>query len=78
MIHNAAIAATLEDRLVELGGISATRVRTSPDPGLATLADLQMVNESREAGLYELVDGTLVKKAWVSRQQWWHWQLVAS
>ena len=38
-----AIATTLEDRLIELGGIAAMRVRLDPAPGHATLADLMAV-----------------------------------
>ena len=63
MSINMAIATTLEDRLIELGGIAAMRVRLDPAPGHATLADLMAVNESKEHGLFELVDGTLVEKA---------------
>ena len=63
MSPNMAMATTLEDRLIELGGIAASRVRLDPAPGQATLADLIAINESRERGLYELVDGSLVEKA---------------
>ena len=63
MSINMAIATTLEERLIELGGIAAMRVRLDPAPGHATLADLMAVNESKEHGLFELVDGTLVEKA---------------
>lgn len=60
---NLALAATMQDRLTELGGISPDRVRLQPTPGLATIADLESLNESKQSGLYELVDGTLVEKA---------------
>ncbi|MCY2981426.1 MAG: Uma2 family endonuclease [Planctomycetota bacterium] len=63
MSPNGALATTLEDRLVELGGIAASRVRLDPTPGQATLEDLLAANESREGGLVELVDGSLVEKA---------------
>ena len=35
MSINMAIATTLEDRLIELGGIAAMRVRLDPAPGQA-------------------------------------------
>lgn len=63
MSPNMGIATTLEDLLVELGGIAACRVRLDPAPGQATLADLLAVNESSERGLFELIDGSLVEKA---------------
>jgi hypothetical protein len=37
---NAAVSTSLADRLDDLGGIEAARVRSSPPPGTATLADL--------------------------------------
>ena len=63
MNSNMALAVTLQDRLTELGGISADRVRLEPAPGYAKLSDLLKVNESGPRGLYELVDATLVEKA---------------
>jgi len=60
---NLAVATTLEDYLVQLGGVSAERVRLNPPPGKATFADCIAANESGERGLCELVDGTLVEKA---------------
>jgi Uma2 family endonuclease len=60
---NNALATTLAEHLTELGGISGERVRLSPPPGTATIADLIAVNESGNQGLYELIDGTLVEKA---------------
>lgn len=63
MISNGGMATTLAEILVELGGISANRVRLIPPPGHATLADLQSVNDGGNQGLCELVDGTLVEKA---------------
>lgn len=62
MNANFAIATTLEERLVELGGIAPDRVRLEPAPGTATLQDLVQINERREAGLFELIDGCLVEK----------------
>ena len=63
MSQNDALATTIEDHLVELGGISAARVLLDPAPYQATITDLIRVNESNDNGLYELVDGTLVEKA---------------
>ncbi len=59
---NSCMATTLEDCLIELGGIPASRVRLSPPPGQATLADLLAINRADRQGLFELVDGTLVEK----------------
>ena len=63
MSPNLAIATTIQDRLVELGGISASRLRLTPPPGLATHADLVAANESGKESLVEWVDGCLVEKA---------------
>lgn len=63
MNTNSGVAETLTDYLTQLGGISADRVRMSPPPGTATLADCIAANESGSRGLCELVDGTLVEKA---------------
>ncbi len=67
---NSSMATTLEDCLLELGGIPASRVRLSPPPGQATLADLLAVNRADSRGLFELVDGTLVEKGIVSIARW--------
>ena len=56
------VTETLADLLDHLGGIEPGRVRTNPPPGLATEADLVMVN-SRKQGICELVDGLLVEKS---------------
>ncbi|MCA9160900.1 MAG: Uma2 family endonuclease, partial [Planctomycetales bacterium] len=53
---------TLEEFLMELGDIPVSRVRLSPPPDQATLADLLAVNQADSRGLFELVDGTLVEK----------------
>lgn len=58
---NAAVADSLSERLIELGGVPADRVLRDPLPGKATFDDLLKVNEC--GGCYELVDGTLVEKA---------------
>ena len=57
-----ALATTWEDRLSDLGGISASRVRIDPAPGTATVEDVVRLRNV-ERRLYELVDGTLVEKA---------------
>ena len=59
---NASVSFSLADRLLDLGGIDAERIRSTPAPGSATIADL--IRASAEDGrLYELVDNTLVEKA---------------
>jgi len=61
-IVNAAVSFSLEDRICDLGGIDASRVRSIPAPGSATIADL--IRASTEDGrIYELIDNTLVEKA---------------
>ena len=59
---NAAVAWTLIDRLNDLGGIAADRVRLQPQPGSATVVDLITANAS-DKPLCELIDQTLVEKA---------------
>src|ERR1700733_12496554 len=59
--HMAAIP-TLADLLEELGGISPSRVRSQPPPGMATEQDVLDI-EAKENRLFELVDGVLVEKA---------------
>lgn len=61
MTH-AAITESMAERLQELGGIVADRVRSTPAPGTATLDDLVYVND-HEKPLCELIDNTLVEKA---------------
>jgi Uma2 family endonuclease len=53
---------TWQDRLTDLGNVPADRIRTDPQPGTATLADVIHLHDT-EGKLYELVDGTLVEKA---------------
>jgi Uma2 family endonuclease len=60
MAH-AAVTSTMADRLNELGGIAADRVRLTPAPGTATVEDLIRVN-SHSKPLCELIDQTLVEK----------------
>ena len=57
------VAITLEDYIVQIGGVPAHRIYMNPPPGTATVEDCMAVNESRDRGLFELVDGTLVEKA---------------
>lgn len=61
MALNAAVAASLSDLMIELGGISADRVGHQPAPGTATLRDLFQINSN--GSLVELIDGALVEKA---------------
>ena len=62
MSPHSTVASTVDDRLQELGNISADRVRMIPAPGQATIQDCIALNDSSELGLFELVDGTLVQK----------------
>ena len=57
-----ALATTWEEHLADLGNIPASRVRSIPTPGTATIEDVVRLSES-EGRLFELVDGTLVEKA---------------
>jgi len=60
--RNAAVTCSLAERLADLGDIDASRVRSEPSPGHATIAD--MIRASAEDGrIYELIDNTLVEKA---------------
>ncbi len=59
---NAAVTASLADRIADLGDIPLTRVRCEPPPGQATIDDL-LLAQAADGRLYELVDGTLVEKA---------------
>src|SRR5262249_24886710 len=52
---------TMEDLLASLGGISPKRVRWTPKPGTATVADVLRLYEKNKR-LFELVDGPLVEK----------------
>lgn len=63
MIRNDGVTSTLADWLMQLGGISADRLRMIPQPGTASLADCIQINESESGGLFELIDGVLVEKA---------------
>ena len=59
---NAAISNTMAERIAELGGIAAQRIRLEPTPGTATLEDLAR-NNATHSPLCELIDSTLVEKA---------------
>ncbi len=59
---NAAITNTMAERIAELGGISAQRIRVAPAPGSATVEDLAHYNETHSPPC-ELIDNTLVEKA---------------
>jgi len=61
MTH-AAVTDSMAERLQELGGIVADRVRSLPAPGTATLDDLVQANDHSKP-LCELIDNTLVEKA---------------
>jgi len=61
MSTNAAVAETFSDILNDLGGIPLERIRMDPQPGTATIDDLQRLNG--QGGMFELVDATLVEKA---------------
>jgi len=61
MTH-AAVTENLAERLQELGGIDADRVRSSPSPGTATLDDLVHAND-HSGPLCELIDNMLVEKS---------------
>jgi Uma2 family endonuclease len=57
-----AIATTWEDRMHDLGNIAASRIRSEPAPGTATIEDVTRLRDT-ERRLYELVDRTLVEKS---------------
>jgi Uma2 family endonuclease len=59
---NAAVSFSLADRIVDLGGIDPSRIRSMPAPGSATVDDLIRA-QAEDGRLYELVDKTLVEKA---------------
>jgi len=61
MTH-AAVTDSLAERLQELGGIVADRVKSTPAPGTASLDDLVYYNDHTKP-LCELIDNTLVEKA---------------
>jgi len=61
-MNHASVTDSLAERLQELGGIVADRVRSSPAPGTATLDDLVCANDHSKP-LCELIDNTLVEKA---------------
>jgi Uma2 family endonuclease len=54
-------ALSVADLLEELGGISPSRVRVRPPPGMATEQDVINIHD-RENRLFELIEGVLVEK----------------
>lgn len=58
---NAAVTLSMAERIDELGGVHAQRVRLNPAPGTATVDDLISAN-THTSPLCELVDQTLVEK----------------
>ena len=60
--------ATVAELLKELGDISAERILLHPSPGTATVKDVQLLCEKKDFGLFELIDGTLVRKAFGFRE----------
>lgn len=60
---------TPQDLIVRFGEIPLERIRTRPAPGTATEEDLIAAND-RHAGLYELIDGTLVEKTMGVRESY--------
>lgn len=69
-MSHATVTDSLAERLQELGGIAADRVRSSPAPGTATLDDLVHANDHSKP-LCELTDNALVEKRWDSRLRLW-------
>jgi Uma2 family endonuclease len=61
-VMNIALPTTWEERLQDLGNIPASRIRTQPAPGTATVEDVTYLRDT-ERRLYELIDGTLVEKS---------------
>jgi Uma2 family endonuclease len=57
---------SLADLVEQLGGISLTRIRRSPAPGIATEEDLLLNNDIARDARCELIDGVLVEKAAMS------------
>lgn len=62
VLLNASVSFALADRILDLGGIDPRRIRSTPAPGSATIADLIQA-QAADGLLYELVDNTLVEKA---------------
>ncbi|MEM9825638.1 MAG: Uma2 family endonuclease [Planctomycetota bacterium] len=59
---NPVLTVTLDDRLADLGFIPASRVRSEPPPGTATIDDVIRLRDG-EGVICELIDRTLVEKA---------------
>lgn len=67
--RSAAPGLTLADLVEKFGPIPAGRVVHDPRPGTATRADWEAANR-RGDGLYELIDGTLIRKAVSDLSSW--------
>lgn len=59
---NAAVSSSMADRLDEFGHIAASRLRSTPAPGTATIEDLAQANATGKP-ICELIDQSLVEKA---------------
>lgn len=59
---NASVSSSMADRLDEFGHIAATRLRSTPAPGTATIEDLAQANAIGKP-ICELIDQSLVEKA---------------
>ena len=66
---SAAPGLTLADLAEKFGPVPAHRVLTDPRPGTATYEDWEAANR-RGDGLYELIDGTLIRKAVSDLSSW--------
>ncbi|HLQ45131.1 MAG TPA: Uma2 family endonuclease [Planctomycetaceae bacterium] len=64
--------ATLADVQERLGGIPVSRIHLHPQPGTATIRDLERL-DGKTLGTCELIDGVIVEK-----QMGWYESLVAS
>jgi Uma2 family endonuclease len=64
--------ATFADVQKRLGGIPASRIHLHPQPGTATIRDLERLDR-KTLGTCELIDGVIVEK-----QKGWYESLVAS
>ena len=60
---------TLDDFCERFGPIPASRIVTAPAPGTATVKDWECANRCG-GGLYELIDGTLIRKTMSDLSSW--------
>ena len=68
-VRRAAPGLTLADLHERFGPMPAGRFLTDPAPGTATVRDWERANR-RGDGLYELIDGTLIRKAVSDLSSW--------